>query len=208
MNKYILLLSLFFMSIIFTQCGRLKLNPKQFYQSDFPIDLNNYWEYVRVDSVGFSAIDTLTATITEAGIDLEEKNLHKQVWRKKSGELVDSQYIKFRHNKLIFYRRPNPDDNFLRVESQYEFPFKPNGEWEVGKFGGIYTVQENVEDSSFGDAFSLNRVYHPDLGEKVEEDILVGKDIGIIERRIAFSGLSGRVNHIKHYRLLSYHIEE
>lgn len=205
MNRFTSLFLL--LALLFLQCSKLKLNPNPFYQSDFPIGLNNSWEYERKDSIGYEKRDTLIATIVTEGVDLDARNLWRLVWkRKRTGELVDSQFIQFRHNKLIFYRRPIPDNDFLRIESQYEFPFKPEDEWEVGKFEGKYTVQENVENPYFGDAFFLQREYHPDLGKKVQEDILIGKGIGIISRDITYFTFNHTSHHTT-FTLLGYHIE-
>lgn len=209
MNKHIPIFSLLLIASLSLQCGKLKLNPNQFYQSDFPIQLGNYWEYERIDSGSTIEVDTVIATITEEGIDLDKKNLWKIVWETKSGEFIHDRYVLFKNNKLTFYRRPIYDSDFIRIASQYKFPFKPEDDWEVNsdKLNEVYTVQENIENPDFGDAYSIKRKYSPDLGEKIEEDILICKDIGIIQRRI--SSIQGsRVNHQTTFRLLAYHIEE
>lgn len=209
MCKKIIFFSLLLSVFLFSHCGKLKLNPNAFYQSDFPISLNSYWEYERTDSSETRfEIDTVVATITEEGVDLDEKNLWELVWRKKSGELEDSHYLKFRNNNLIFYRRPNPYGDYLSMESHYKFPFKPDDDWKPERYGGIYEVHENVEDPTFGDAFRIKRSWHPDRGETILEDILIGKDIGIIERKLTYCFGDCRRPNVTTFRLLSYRIEE
>lgn len=208
MNKYITLLSLLLVAILFSQCGKLKLNPNKFYQSDFPINLNNYWEYERKDSV-LMKVDTVIATITEEGIDIgDEKNLFKLEWRQKDGTAIDSQFIKVRNQAITFHRKSITDSDFLRIESQYELPFKPEDEWEVGRFLGTYRVQENIETPFFGDAYSLERDQNFGQGARSVEDILLSKGIGIIQRNITEYRFGNTFFNQTAFKLLNYHIEE
>jgi len=204
MSKYIIFPLLLLCSLSLSNCNQLKLNPNAFYRSDFPIELNNYWVYERTDSLNLT-VDTVIMTIVEKDVTrYETKNLWKLVWQTQAGASIDSSYIKFQQGNITIY-----EDVGVHISSraQYNFPFKQGSEWDLESRLGTYTVKDAQFDSSifgqdYGEAYRIERDWLLDVGDRLNEDMLMVEGIGITRRAIKRNSFRYQV-----YELIDYHVE-